>query len=174
MKKGYFQIYTGDGKGKTTAALGLAFRAMGHGLRTYVGQFMKGRSTGEFKASRTFAPLITVERYGRIGFVSGQGAPAEDDVRLAREGLRKAKEAMISGGYDIIVLDEIITAYSFHLVTLEEMLELAAARPPGVELVFTGRGAPVELMEKADLVTEMKQVKHPFRKGIKAQAGVEF
>ncbi|HAR96909.1 MAG TPA: cob(I)yrinic acid a,c-diamide adenosyltransferase [Deltaproteobacteria bacterium] len=173
IARGYLHLYTGDGKGKTTAALGLALRAAGHGLRTYIGQFMKGRDCGELRASSLLAPYITIEQYGKGYFVVNEDPPRDDDVQRAKGGLAQAKSALLSGKYDIVVLDEIINAYTFHLVTLQEMLELADARPAGVELVFTGRNAPPALIEKADLVTEMKEIKHYYRKGVKARRGIE-
>jgi cob(I)alamin adenosyltransferase len=171
--KGYFQIYTGNGKGKTTAALGLALRAMGHGFRTYIGQFMKGQTSGELKACSTLAPSITIEQYGTKRFAGNKDVPQDDDLRMANRGLEKAGKAMLSGQYDIVVLDEIIAAHSFHLITLEEMFDIVAVKPAGLELIFTGRNAPPELIEKADLVTEMKEVKHYYHQGIKARRGIE-
>lgn len=174
MKKGYFQIYTGNGKGKTTAALGLAFRAMGQGLRIYMGQFMKGRVGGEHGASMKLAPLVTIEQYGRRTFAHKENLPQGHDISLVKKGLKKVMGELSSGKYDIVILDEIITAHSFGLVTLEELLEIVSLKPKGVELVFTGRGAPSELIAKADLVTEMKEIKHYYRKGVKARKGIEL
>jgi cob(I)alamin adenosyltransferase len=173
VPKRYFQIYTGNGKGKTTAALGLALRAAGHGLRTYIGQFMKGRICGEIKACSRLAPLIVVEQYGRKRFAEFGATPDERDLQAAKRGLEKAKEALVSGEYDIVVLDEIISAYSFRLIALQELLALSEMKPVNTELVFTGRNAPPEIIEKADLVTEMKEVKHYYRQGIKARRGIE-
>lgn len=173
IAEGYFHVYTGNGKGKTSAALGLALRATGHGLRTYIGQFMKGRDCGELKASSLLAPYLTIEQYGTNRFVVAEDMPDDDDVQRAKGGLEKAKSAMLSGNYDIVVLDEIINAYTFHLITLQEMLEIVAAKPVRVELIFTGRNAPPELIEKADLVTEMKEIKHYYRQGAKARQGIE-
>jgi cob(I)alamin adenosyltransferase len=173
LKQGYFQIYTGNGKGKTTAALGIALRAMGHGLKTYIGQFMKGQVYGELKASRVMAPLITIEQYGKRTLMHVKESPEESDVRMAKDGLRRANEAMLSGLYDIIVFDEINTAHYFHLVTLEEMLETIRLKPHYVEVIFTGRYAPNELINVADLVTEMKEIKHYYEKGIEARTGIE-
>ena len=173
LDRGYVQVYTGNGKGKTTAALGLALRAAGHGLKTYIGQFMKGQHYGELEAAKQMKPYITIEQYGRPGWVHVRKPPKEEDVRLAQEGLRKAREAMLSGEYDIIVLDEITTAHYFELISLEDMLELIRSKPENVELVFTGRYAPQELIEIADLVTEMKEVKHYYKKGISARDGIE-
>ena len=173
LDRGYVQVYTGNGKGKTTAALGLALRAAGHGLKTYIGQFMKGQHYGELEAAKLVKPYITIEQYGRPGWVHVHKPPKEEDVRLAQEGLRRAREAMLSGEYDIIVLDEITTAHYFELISLEDMLELIRSKPENVELVFSGRYAPQELIEIADLVTEMREVKHYYRKGIPARDGIE-
>jgi len=171
--KGYVQVYTGNGKGKTTAALGLAFRAMGAGLKTYIGQFMKGQKTSELTAAAAVSDYITVEQYGKTGFTRGKGHPNAEGKRNAQAGLGKAKEAILSGKYDIIVLDEINTAHFFHLITVEEMLEFVKMKPEGVELIFTGRYAPQELIDASDLVTEMIEVKHYYRKGILSRKGIE-
>jgi cob(I)alamin adenosyltransferase len=174
VEKGYFQIYTGNGKGKTTAALGTALRAAGHGLRTYMGQFMKGQLYGEVKAAATLlSPYLTVEQYGKNTFIHVEEHPTDDDVRMAREGLEKAGKAMRSGAYDIVVFDEILTAHHFHLLTVEEMAEMVKAKPEGVEIIFTGRYAPAEIMEMADLITEMKEIRHYYRKGVEAREGIE-
>ncbi|MCX5999487.1 MAG: cob(I)yrinic acid a,c-diamide adenosyltransferase [Chloroflexi bacterium] len=173
LGKGYVQVYTGNCKGKTTAALGLAFRAMGHGLRTYIGQFMKGQQYGELEAAKMAQPYVTIEQYGRAGYVHVQKPPSQEDVRLAKEGLEKAKQAMLSGQYDIIVFDEITTAHFFNLITVEEMLGIIRSKPDGVEVIFTGRYAPKEVIAAADLVTEMVEVKHYFEKGVPARDGIE-
>ncbi|MBN1643932.1 MAG: cob(I)yrinic acid a,c-diamide adenosyltransferase [Dehalococcoidales bacterium] len=171
--KGYVQIYTGNGKGKTTAALGLAFRAMGCGLKTYIGQFMKGQHCSELEAAKTTAGYITIEQYGKDAFIRMGKTPAIEDVRMAQAGLAKARKAILSGKHDIIVLDEIMTARYFRLVTTEEILKIIAAKPDGVELVLTGRYAPKKLIAAADLVTEMAEVKHYFQKGITSRNGIE-
>ncbi len=173
LARGYVQVYTGNAKGKTTAALGLAFRAMGRGLKTYIGQFMKGQSYGELKAAAMVAPYITIEQYGKDTFVHVKNPPSADDVRLAKAGLKKLKEAMQSGQYDIVVGDEINTAHYFNLVTAEEILELIAKKPPNVELVLTGRYAPPPVVKAADLVTEMVEIKHYYQKGVAARDGIE-
>lgn len=170
---GLVQIYTGDGKGKTTAALGLALRAAGHGMRTYIGQFMKGQDYGELAGARLLAPYLTIEQYGRPSFVHIHRASPED-VRLAHEGLEKARLAMRSGDYAIVVLDEVCVALHFGLLEVAEVLALLEERPEGVELVLTGRRAPEELIARADLVTEMREVKHPYRQGIPARRGIEY
>ncbi len=170
---GLVQIYTGDGKGKTTAALGLALRAAGYGMRTYIGQFMKGQDYGELTGARLLAPYLTIEQYGRPSFVHLHRASPED-VRLAHEGLEKARAAMRSGNYAIIVLDEVCVALHFGLLEIEEVLAFLEEKPEGVELVLTGRRAPEELIARADLVTEMREVKHPYRRGIPARKGIEY
>jgi len=170
---GLVQIYTGDGKGKTTAALGLALRAAGWGLKTFIGQFMKGRDYGELEAVRALAPLITIEQFGRNAFVHvKEGTP--EDRKAAQEGLQATRTAMETGEYDIVVLDEINVALFFRLLTVEEVLDVIDARPSHVELILTGRRVPQKLIEQADLVTEMREVKHPYQKGISARRGIEY
>jgi cob(I)alamin adenosyltransferase len=171
--KGYVQVYTGNCKGKTTAALGLALRGAGYGLKTHIGQFMKGQQYGELEAAKMMEPYITIEQYGRPGWVHVKDPAANEDVELAQKGLERSKKAMRSGEYDIVVLDEINTAYHFHLISLEDMMELILEKPEGVELVFTGRYAPQELITEADLVTEMTEIKHYFHKGVQARNGIE-
>lgn len=168
---GLVQVYTGDGKGKTTAALGLALRAAGHGLRTYIGQFLKGRPTGELEAARLLEPYLTIEQFGEAGFVT-QGDARQ--AALARQGLQRVRRSLTSGEYDIVVVEEISVALDLELVSLEDVLALLGERPSEVELVLTGRSAPQELISRADLVTEMVAVKHPYDQGIKARPGIEF
>ncbi len=172
LGKGYVQVYTGNGKGKSTAAFGLAFRAMGQKLRTYIGQFIKGQHCSELEAARMAYPYITIEQYGKNHFVQA-GKPSQEDLQLAREGIERAKAAMLSNKYDIVILDEFITAYSLGLVSLKEVLEVTNCKPEGLELVLTGRQAPPELIGLADLVTEMVEVKHYYQKGILAREGIE-
>lgn len=171
MRVGYVQIYTGDGKGKTTAALGLALRASGHGLRTYMGQFMKGHQYGELAALRD-DPNITIEQSGDQHCIRREEVTAEHIAQASR-GLERAREAMRSGDYQIIVLDEINVALWFGLLTVDEVLAFLAERPQNVEVVLTGRRAPAELIEVADLVTEMKEVKHYYQQGVAARDGIE-
>ena len=173
LEKGYVQVYTGNAKGKTTAALGLAFRAMGSGMKTYIGQFMKGQYYSELDAAKMVQPYITIEQYGSESFIHVQDPPQEQDVKMAQDGLRKAREAMCSGNYAIIVLDEILTSHFFKLITLEDMFSMISDKPENVELVFTGRYAPDKLIARADLVTEMKEVKHYYREGVTARIGIE-
>lgn len=173
MSKGYVQVYTGDGKGKTTAALGLAFRAAGHGRRTYVAQFLKGRPTGEIEAAKKLAPLVTIEQFGREGFLTAKDGPAAEDIAMARAGLARAREAMLSGEYAIVVLDEVNTAVHFKVLPEADVLDLLDRKPEPVEVVLTGRCAPASFVARADLVTEMRAVKHYFDRGVAAREGIE-
>lgn len=171
--KGYIQVYTGNGKGKTTAALGLALRAAGHGLRTYIGQFLKGQAYGELLAARKLDPLITIEQFGRKGFVHVTGNPDEEDIRRVRSGLEKCRRAMLSGRFAIIVLDEINVALHFRLLEEKDVLGFLDRKPADVEVVLTGRYAPASLLRRADLVTEMKEKKHYYALGVRARRGIE-
>jgi cob(I)alamin adenosyltransferase len=166
-------VYTGDGKGKTTAALGLALRAAGHGWRTFFGQFMKGQEYGELEAAQLLGDRLTIRQFGRPTFVHADEASPED-VRIAREGLAAAREAMLSQEYEIVVLDEINVALYFELLTIEDVLALIDAKPPQVELVLTGRRVPQEILDRADYVTEMREIEHPYQRGIRARKGIEF
>jgi cob(I)alamin adenosyltransferase len=169
--KGYVQVYTGDGKGKTTAALGLALRASGHGLHTYIGQFMKGQRYGELDALRDH-PFIVLEQHGESRCIRREEVTPEH-VAQARRGLGRAREAMLSGEYDIIVLDEVNVAIWFGLLTVEEVLAFLDQKPAHVEVILTGRRAPQELIDRADLVTEMREVKHYYAQGVPAREGIE-
>lgn len=171
LTAGYVQIYTGDGKGKTTAALGLALRASGHGLRTYIGQFMKGQRYGELEALNGHTH-ITVEQYGEVHHIY-EDTVTTDDVERAQRGLELARGAMHSGQYDILVLDEINVAIWFGLIGTEEVLAFLDERPGDVEVVLTGRRAPQELIDRADLVTEMVMVKHYYEQNVPARPGIE-
>jgi cob(I)alamin adenosyltransferase len=171
--QGLIQIYTGNGKGKTTAALGLALRAAGHGLRTYLGQFMKGQRYGELAAVKALSPWITIEQFGRKGFLHVSENPDDADVRRARIGLGKCRAAMLSKRYRIIVLDEVNVALDFELLTEAEVHDFLDAKPDDVEVILTGRYAPASLVRRADLVTEMREKKHYYAKGVKARIGIE-
>ncbi len=173
LDKGYVQVYTGNGKGKTTAALGLTLRAVGAGLKVYIAQFLKGREYSEIKAiEERLSDLVTVEQFGTPKFVHS-GSMSDEDIELAKKGLQKAKEAMLSGEYDIVILEEANVAAYLGLLSVEDLLELIKEKPDDVELVFTGRYAPDELIEAADLVTEMKEIKHYYTKGVMARVGIE-
>ncbi len=169
--KGYIQIYTGAGKGKTTAALGLALRAAGHGLHSYIAQFMKGQTYGELISLRSI-PEITIEQFGKDTFVHIDRITPED-VQMAEYGLDKARQVMMSGSYQIIILDEILVAIHFKLLTIDQVLNFLLAKPPTIELILTGRHAPKELIDKADLVTEMVEVKHYYQREVLARDGIE-
>jgi len=170
--KGMVQVYTGDGKGKTTAALGLALRASGARLRVAIFQFVKGQVYNEIKTIREFLPAITVRQFGRKCFIRTK--PEPEDIRLAQEGLKEAKLAVTEGQYDLIILDEANIAVYFQLFTAEELLELIKSKPENVELVITGRNADPKILAAADLVTEMKEIKHYYSKGILARKGIEY
>ena len=172
MQHGLVQLYTGNGKGKTTAALGLAIRAVGAGLKIYLGQFIKKGSTGEIKALRRFHPDIIVRQYGQGCFIRHKPAPT--DILSARKGLNDLIRAMTCGKYDLVIADEIICAMNAELITPEEILQLIDKRPQSVELVLTGRNAPKKIIKKTDLVTEMRKVRHPFDRGIAARKGIEY
>jgi cob(I)alamin adenosyltransferase len=169
--KGYVQVYTGDGKGKTTAALGLALRAAGAGLRTYIGQFVKGMKYSELESLKRFSDLITIHQYGRDCFIDKD--PEKEDIQMAREGLDKAEKAMTSGKYDLIILDEATIATYYNLFSVDELLAVVEKRPEEVELVITGRRADARIIEVADLVTEMKEIKHYYQEGVQAREGIE-
>jgi len=171
--KGYIQVYTGNGKGKTTAALGLALRAAGHGLKTYFCQFLKGQDYGELSAIRKLSPLITVEQFGRKGFIHVTENPDEEDIQRAQQGLRKCYQMMESLEYQIIVLDEINVAVHFNLFPEKEIHDFLDEKPDDVEVILTGRYAPESFIKRADLVTEMKEIKHYYKKGIQARKGIE-
>ncbi len=174
MEKGLIQVYTGSGKGKTTAALGLALRAIGHGLKVLIIQFMKGNiNYGELEAAKKLSPYLTIKQMGRETFVS-KDIPDPIDIKFAREGFALAEKAIQEGEYDIIILDEINVAIDYNLIPLSDMLNLLDNKPPGVELILTGRNARPEILEKADLVTEMVERKHYYGKGIKARNGIEI
>lgn len=171
--KGYIQVYTGNGKGKTTASLGLAVRAAGHGLKTVIIQFMKGWiDYGELKGVAMLSPLVTIHQAGRDTFVDRE-SPDPEDVRLARDGWELAKETILGAKADIVVLDEINCAVDFGLLPVGEVLDLLRRKPDGMEIVLTGRGAPEEIVDAADLVTEMREIKHYYAKGVDARVGVE-
>jgi cob(I)alamin adenosyltransferase len=168
---GCVHVYTGEGKGKTTAAMGLALRSVGYGRRVFIGQFLKAGVGGELTALARHDG-VDVEHYGRGRFIVSE--PDETDRRGARGGISSALEALAGGRYDLVILDEIDVALACGLVTLDDCHRLLDARPDHVELVFTGRAAPPEMIERADLVTEMREVKHYFRRGVRAREGIEY
>ncbi len=169
--QGFVQVYTGDGKGKTTAALGLALRAAGAGLKTYIGQFIKSAEYSEVIALERFSDLITLEQFGRGCFIRGE--PCSEDVEAAQKALKAIAAALTSGAYNLVVADEANVAFGCKLVTEEDLLSLIEMRPADVELVLTGRGAPPAVVERADLVSEVKPVKHYYERGVVARKGIE-
>lgn len=171
-ERGLVMVYTGSGKGKTTAAVGQAVRAAGHGYRVYMLHFMKGRDYGEFLAAGRL-PNLTIVRAGRDVFVNREN-PAAVDVELARDGFKQAKQAIFSGEYDLVVLDEINVAVDYGLIAESDLFQLLADKPPRVDLILTGRGASPELIRRADMVSEILAIKHHFDCGIGGRKGIEY
>jgi cob(I)alamin adenosyltransferase len=169
--KGYVHIYTGDGKGKTTAALGLAIRAAGAGFDVYIAQFLKKGRYSEIKALERFADRITIEQFGLGRFIRGK--PQPEDIEAAAEGLRAIKTVMTAGKHQMVIMDEANVAVASGLFSIRQMLEIFDLKPVDMELVITGRGAAPEIIAKADLVSEVKPLKHYFKSGVKARAGIE-
>jgi cob(I)alamin adenosyltransferase len=171
--QGLIHVYTGDGKGKTTSALGLALRASGHGMRVHIIQFMKGRiDYGEIKACKD-NPSITIEQFGRPQFVDRDN-PEPEDIEFAKQAMKRAEEVLASGKYHIVILDEINVALDFNLVSLDDVLDLIGKKPEDVELILTGRNAHPEISRMANYVTEMLPIKHPYEKGQPGRKGIEF
>jgi len=169
--RGYVQVYTGNGKGKTTAAFGLALRAAGAGLKVYVGQFLKKGEYSELNSINRFKDLIKVEQFGGKRYI-GQEIK-EEDRELAKKGFKKIKEIIFSGEYDVVILDEINIALYFKLIPENDLIDLIKNKPSDVELVLTGRYASSQIIKIADLVTEMRKIKHYFSKGVTARKGIE-
>jgi len=171
--KRYIQIYTGNGKGKTTAAVGQAIRAAGHGLKTFIVMFMKNHPYGEIKTLKNLSDWITVEQYGDDDFVFRKEPPSDEDKDTARKALSRAREAMLSGDYDIVILDEICVAVYFGLLGTDDVMPFLEEKPDNVELILTGRYCPDEWIDRVDLVTRMDEIKHYYQKGILAREGFE-
>ncbi len=169
---GYIHLYTGNGKGKTTAAIGMAIRAAGAGKKVFIGQFVKGMPYAELSILRKLEPDVIVHQYGRDCFICHQ--PEQEDIRLARKGFEEASGIIRSGHYDMVILDEACIALYYKLFSLEELILVVRDRPKSIEIVITGRYAPPELIELADLVTEMIEVKHYYNQGVEARPGIEF
>ncbi|MDR1916065.1 MAG: cob(I)yrinic acid a,c-diamide adenosyltransferase [Synergistaceae bacterium] len=170
FSRGYVQVYTGNGKGKTTAALGLSIRALGAGMRVFFSQFIKGAKYSEIDILSAFENL-THRQYGLGCFI--MRAPTDEDKAAARQGIEEVREAMNSGRYQLVILDEANVASHLGLIPASDLVALAREKPEAVELLFTGRNAPAELIELADLVTEMREIKHYYDKGVKARRGIE-
>lgn len=171
MNKGQIHIYTGNGKGKTTAALGLSLRAVCAGKKVFFGQFIKGMDYSELKAAG-YLPGFEIRQFGRDCFIYNE--PKEEDILAAREGLNICKEIIKNEYYDLVVLDELNIALYYKLFTVEEVIEMLENRAEKVEIVITGRYAPQELIDLAHLVTEMKEIKHYYKTGLEARKGIEF
>ena len=172
-RKGLVQVYTGNGKGKTTAAFGQALRAIGHGYRVCIIQFMKGRKYGEFLAAERRLPNLTIHLAGLDSFVMREN-PAPLDIELARRGLDLARRAIASGDYDMVIMDEINVAADFRLVPLDDIIDLIRNKPAPVDLILTGRYAPPEIVAIADTVSEITEIRHHYHAGVKERAGIEF
>jgi len=171
MGTGYIHVYTGHGKGKTTAAIGLAIRAAGAGLRVLIAQFIKERQCSEHAALKRFSDLITIKQYGRGMFLKRK--PGRADIAAARAGYEEVKEALRSKQFDMIILDEANVAVRCGLLALQDLLDIMAEKPGSVELVITGRDADKKVMKAADLVTEMREIKHYWKQGVRARRGIE-
>lgn len=171
FETGYVQVYTGDGKGKTTAAIGLALRALGAGLHVLVAQFIKSQPYGEIRMLERFGDFIDCRQYGSGCWLRGE--PSREDIARAQAGLNDVRQAIRWGDFDLVVLDEINVATWFGLIEVDDLLDLIDHKPQRVELIFTGRRADQKLIEKADLVTEMRDIKHYYQNGVLARPGIE-
>lgn len=169
---GYVHVYTGDGKGKTTAAFGLSLRAYGASLNVFIGQFIKGKAYNELLAVDKYLKNITIRQYGIGCFIIS--APTPKDKEAAKKGLEEMKKITMEGDFDLVIMDEITIALYYKLFEIDELLDIIKNKPEHVELVLTGRYAPQQLIDKADLVTEMKEIKHYYSKGIEARKGIEY
>jgi cob(I)alamin adenosyltransferase len=171
LDKGYIHVYTGNGKGKTTAAFGLALRAAGNNMRVFIAQFVKGMKYSEINSLEKLKENITVKQFGRGCFIKTR--PGIKDMSCAKKGYEEIKKIVRSGDYDVVILDEINIALYFKLLSLSDVLDLMQEKALHVELILTGRKAEKEIIEQADLVTEMKEVKHYYTKGVLARDGIE-
>jgi len=173
LEKGLVQVYTGDGKGKTSAAFGLALRAVGRGLKVYIVQFIKGGfDYGELYIVEKI-PNLKLATFGRGKFIT-EAPPSEEDLKLAKEAFELAKRVVKSGEYDVVVLDEVNVALNLKMISIDEVVDLIKNKPKHVELILTGRYAPIQIIDAADLVTEMREVKHPYTQGVPPRKGIEF
>ena len=170
LKEGYIQVYTGNGKGKTTAALGITLRTTCAGNKVFMGQFMKGQDYSELKAVE-YLPGLVMEQFGDVNFVLGE--PSAEDKVKAERGLAIMKEALASGKYDVVIFDEINTSLYFKLLSVKDVLSVLDLKPDNTEVILTGRYAPDEIIDRADLVTEMREIKHYYEKGVDARVGIE-
>jgi cob(I)alamin adenosyltransferase len=173
LKQGYIQVYTGNGKGKSTAAIGQVVRAAGAGLTSYIIQFMKEYPYSELNTLKKLDQWITIEQVGDDSFVYKKELPSDKEIQKARNALKKAEDLMLNRSFDLIILDEVLVTVYFKLLTTEEIVSVIHKKPAEVELILTGRYCPEEIVELADLVTEMKEVKHYYTKGILSRKGIE-
>lgn len=171
QNRGYIQVYTGNGKGKTTAALGLTLRAVGAGKKVFFAQFVKGQRYFEVKSMEQYLPNVLIKQYGLNCFIWEK--PTQADIDAARQGLREVEEIICSGKYDVVVLDEANIAVFYKLFSVQELIDVVTRKPTETEIIITGRYAAPELIEIADLVTEMKEVKHYYNQGVEARIGIE-
>lgn len=169
--KGYIHLYTGNGKGKTTAAIGLAIRAIGAGKRVFIGQFVKGMPYSELNALKHF-PELEIKQYGQDCFIENN--PTQRDIEAACDGLKDVEKQIEAGYYDVIILDEVCIALYYKLFKSDNLISIIQKKAVSTEIVLTGRYAPAELIEVADLVTEMKEIKHYYNQGVPAREGIEF
>ena len=172
LKKGFIHVYTGNGKGKTTAAIGLGIRATGEGLKVIMIQFMKGRRYSEIDTLQHIKNF-TIVQFGRDEFVSKE-KPDQIDIDLAQKGLLYAKDVVQKGQYDLVILDEINVAVDFHLISLEDLINLIDKKPETIELVLTGRYASPEIIKHADIVSEILEIKHPYQTGVQSRKGIDW
>ncbi|MDD5439205.1 MAG: cob(I)yrinic acid a,c-diamide adenosyltransferase [Candidatus Omnitrophica bacterium] len=170
-KKGLIHVYTGGGKGKTTAAMGLVLRALGAGFKVYIGQFLKRGRSSELDALKKFGSAVTVEQFGTGCFVSKK--PAGCEIMCVEKGLNRVRSVIAGGGYDMVVLDELNTVLGYKMANVNDVIKIVKSKPCHAEIVMTGRMAPKKLMSSADLVTEMKEIRHYYKKGVGARAGIE-
>ncbi len=170
--KGLVHVYTGNGKGKTTAAFGLALRVVGAGMKVFIGQFVKGKQYNENLAVARHLKNITVKQYGLGCFIVN--TPTEDDIKAAGKGLDQMRKIIQEGKHDLVIMDEVNIALYYKLIDVNQLIKIIKARPDHVEVVLTGRYAPQEIIDMADLVTEMKEVKHYYQQGIEARDGIEY
>ncbi len=171
--KGFIQVYTGNGKGKTTAAFGLALRAAGAGMKIFIVQLMKDYPYSELESLQRLQPEIELEHFGNDAFVFRKEPPGKEDLHAARQALVRGRQAMLSGQYDLVVFDEICVAIYFGLLSVQDVLKLMDEKPVIVELILTGRYCPAEIITRADLVSEMREVKHYYQQGVMARKGFE-
>lgn len=172
MVRGYVQVYTGNGKGKTTAALGLALRAIGAGMKVFIGQFAKGQHYSELNTIAQHTQQITLRQYGTESFIDGSAT--HEQAMSTASGWQEVQQTVRSGRYELVILDEVNIAVLYQLIPVEELLALMGSKPAHIELVLTGRYAHPDVTRAADLVTEMREVKHYYQSGVDARLGIEF